>query len=229
MIHVQMAKQCLLHAQNVASPQHAAATCQFLLRACNIPEPSEAAYSKSAVALCDFCMQIAVRVRPVLPHEASQPVAVTCSTDGSSVQIMLPEREFSKPALAASSKPDAKSYEFDACLPGSTTQVGCRCRLNLPSHTKCLAACTVCCSSCNAVQTLTVTYSAVAETGSRCVSSCCTHPQSLALHARGCSTLAHRSAQWDRPLSSIAEQQQCSLCCSSSKRCPGFMHHLPAG
>lgn len=63
-----------------------------------------------------------MRVRPVLPHEASQPVAVTCATDGSSVQVVLPEREFSKPAIAATSKPDAKAYEFDACLPGSTTQ-----------------------------------------------------------------------------------------------------------
>lgn len=69
------------------------------------------------------CMQIVVRVRPVLPHEVSQPVAVTCSKDASSVQIALPEREFSKPAIAASSKPDAKAYEFDACLKGSTTQV----------------------------------------------------------------------------------------------------------
>lgn len=70
-------------------------------------------------------MQIVVRVRPVLPHEASQQVAVTCSSDGSSVQIALPEREFSKPAIAASSKPDAKAYEFDACLTGNTTQVRC--------------------------------------------------------------------------------------------------------
>jgi hypothetical protein len=68
-------------------------------------------------------MQIAVRVRAVLPHEALQQVAVTCSSDGSSVQVVLPEREFSKPAIAASSKPDAKAYEFDACLTGSTTQV----------------------------------------------------------------------------------------------------------
>jgi hypothetical protein len=70
-----------------------------------------------------FFLQIVVRVRPVLPHEATQQVAVTCSSDGSSVQVMLPEREFSKPAIAASSKPDAKAYEFDACLTGSTTQV----------------------------------------------------------------------------------------------------------
>jgi hypothetical protein len=70
-----------------------------------------------------FLVQIVVRVRPVLPHEATQQVAVTCSSDGSSVQVMLPEREFSKPAIAASSKPDAKAYEFDACLTGSTTQV----------------------------------------------------------------------------------------------------------
>lgn len=77
-------------------------------------------------------MQIVVRVRPVLPHEASQQVAVTCSSDGSSVQVVLPEREFSKPAIAASAKPDAKAYEFDACLTGSTTQVGpsscCSCK-----------------------------------------------------------------------------------------------------
>jgi hypothetical protein len=40
-----------------------------------------------------------------------------------SLQVALPEREYLKPALAASTKPDAKAYEFDACLNGSTTQV----------------------------------------------------------------------------------------------------------
>lgn len=62
-------------------------------------------------------------MRPVLPHEASQQIAVTCGSDGGTVQIQLPEREFTKPAIAACSKPDAKSWEFDACLTGSTTQV----------------------------------------------------------------------------------------------------------
>jgi hypothetical protein len=62
-------------------------------------------------------------VRPVLPHEASQQVSVTCSSDGASVQVLLNEREFAKPAIAASTKVDAKAYTFDACLTGSTTQV----------------------------------------------------------------------------------------------------------
>jgi hypothetical protein len=68
-------------------------------------------------------IQTVVRVRPVLPHESSQQVAVSCSSDGSSVQVELPAREYTKPALAAATKPDAKSYQFDACLTGSTTQV----------------------------------------------------------------------------------------------------------
>lgn len=68
-------------------------------------------------------LQVVVRVRPVLPHEASQQVSVTCCSDGASVQVVLPEREFAKPAIAASTKADAKAYTFDACLTGSTTQV----------------------------------------------------------------------------------------------------------
>lgn len=39
------------------------------------------------------------------------------------VQVALPEKETSKPAIAASARPDAKAYSFDACLTGSTTQV----------------------------------------------------------------------------------------------------------
>lgn len=144
-----------------------------------------------------------VRVRPVLTHELSEPIAVTCSVDGTQVQVsythmgcssfaivmnssnqlvmqsrgdavaqhldlhwacvsafvsprtlgslqhfksigqvtrvvycaaiqylipsarqvVLPEKETSKPALAASTRPDAKAYGFDACLTGNTTQV----------------------------------------------------------------------------------------------------------
>ncbi|WIA39218.1 hypothetical protein OEZ86_005342 [Tetradesmus obliquus] len=67
-------------------------------------------------------IQVAVRVRPVLPHEASEPVAVACAADGRKVQVALAERETSKPALAAATRPDAKAYTFDACLTGSTTQ-----------------------------------------------------------------------------------------------------------
>ncbi|KAF8064573.1 DA1 [Scenedesmus sp. PABB004] len=36
--------------------------------------------------------------------------------------VALPERETGKPALAASTRPDARAFAFDACMPGSTTQ-----------------------------------------------------------------------------------------------------------
>jgi hypothetical protein len=103
-------------------------------------------------------IQVVVRVRPVLPHEASRPVAVTCAPDGSSVQVTLPDkRETSKPALAASTRPDAKVYEFDACLPGHTTQVrvsAAACIVCLAAHVHCVCtrvstslavSCTLCC------------------------------------------------------------------------------------
>ncbi|WIA18923.1 hypothetical protein OEZ85_003594 [Tetradesmus obliquus] len=67
-------------------------------------------------------IQVVVRVCPVLPHEASEPVAVACAADGRKVQVALAERETSKPALAAATRPNAKAYTFDACLTGSTTQ-----------------------------------------------------------------------------------------------------------
>eukprot|EP00879_Flechtneria_rotunda_P029460 GHRR01031868.1.p1 GENE.GHRR01031868.1~~GHRR01031868.1.p1 ORF type:complete len:418 (+),score=140.33 GHRR01031868.1:1406-2659(+) len=68
------------------------------------------------------CLQVVVRVRPVLPHEAFQPIAVTCSSDGCKVQVALPDKDSVKPSLAAPSRPDAKAYEFDSCVTGSTTQ-----------------------------------------------------------------------------------------------------------
>ncbi|KXZ56177.1 hypothetical protein GPECTOR_1g152 [Gonium pectorale] len=64
-------------------------------------------------------VQVVVRVRPVLPHELSDEVAVSCSPDARRVQVALPER------LAANAGPGrgaARSYDFDACLAGSTTQ-----------------------------------------------------------------------------------------------------------
>eukprot|EP00775_Hariotina_reticulata_P004387 gene4387-4641_t len=41
---------------------------------------------------------------------------------GGRIQVMPPEKETSKPALAVNARPDAKAYEFDACLNGSTSQ-----------------------------------------------------------------------------------------------------------
>lgn len=34
-----------------------------------------------------WIVQVVVRVRPVLPHEVSEPVAVSCSQDGRKVQV----------------------------------------------------------------------------------------------------------------------------------------------
>ncbi len=68
--------------------------------------------------------QVVVRVRPVLAQEASSEVGVSCSEDGSSVQVQLGDRSNSnKEQLPGARKSAAKSYTFDACLPGRTTQV----------------------------------------------------------------------------------------------------------
>ena len=61
--------------------------------------------------------QVVVRVRPVLPHEFQSEVAVSCAPDGAKVQVTLPQRS------GASQRAGARSYKFDACLPGSTSQV----------------------------------------------------------------------------------------------------------
>jgi hypothetical protein len=119
--------------------------------------------------------QVVVRVRPVLLHEDFSNVAVTCTPDGSRVQvrwgrrtpcclmhvfrplplstliittlptsppltaappqILLPEKDCCKPATPAAAtlasspsvppregRPDARAYEFGACLPGAATQ-----------------------------------------------------------------------------------------------------------
>lgn len=124
------------------------------------------------------CAQVVVRVRPVLPSEIQQGVAVTCSPDGSRVQVrcspeqvvqlhkttaacchlactfsvsalqqqlhagpvclvtqqhplvllsqvMVPQRAGEKEQLPGAARAGAKSFKFDACLPGSTTQVRC--------------------------------------------------------------------------------------------------------
>jgi len=129
---------------------------------------------RQAKLLLMACTQVAVRVRPILPQERHDDIAVTCSPDGSQVQVCLllhqhsqalrststyvecnehrcvrspatgsiasqldsaapgpcvqvlvPERQHEKPLLAAS-RPDARAFEFDACLPGSITQVRLR-------------------------------------------------------------------------------------------------------
>ncbi|KAL6765849.1 P-loop containing nucleoside triphosphate hydrolase protein [Haematococcus lacustris] len=71
-------------------------------------------------------IQVVVRVRPVLPHESAEDVAVTCSTDTSAVQVLVPERGAShsnpKEQLPGTARLGARSYSFDACLPGSTSQ-----------------------------------------------------------------------------------------------------------
>jgi hypothetical protein len=69
-------------------------------------------------------IQVVARVRPVLAHENAQDVAVTVSENGTAVQVLLPDRGALKEQLPSNaSHPGAKAYQFDACLPGSTTQV----------------------------------------------------------------------------------------------------------
>eukprot|EP00983_Pelagomonas_calceolata_P011169 359824-Pelagomonas_calceolata.AAC.3 len=68
--------------------------------------------------------QVVVRVRPVLPHEDVEHVAVSCSPEADKVQVMLPDKSITnKQQLPGASRSGAKSYSFDACLPGKTTQV----------------------------------------------------------------------------------------------------------
>jgi len=64
-----------------------------------------------------FHMQVVVRVRPVLPHEIDSEVSVACAPDGSKVTVTVPNRNGVGPSNGA------RAYKFDACLPGSTTQV----------------------------------------------------------------------------------------------------------
>ncbi|KAG2440414.1 hypothetical protein HYH02_010302 [Chlamydomonas schloesseri] len=67
-------------------------------------------------------IQVVVRVRPVLPHELSDDVAVTCSQDARKLQVLLPDRLAGGAVLPGATRSGARSYEFDACLPGQTTQ-----------------------------------------------------------------------------------------------------------
>ncbi|GIL67866.1 hypothetical protein Vafri_21146 [Volvox africanus] len=68
-------------------------------------------------------IQVVVRVRPVLPHELTDEVAVTCSTDARKLQVLLPDRlAGGANLLPGATRSGARSYEFDACLPGNTTQ-----------------------------------------------------------------------------------------------------------
>mmetsp|Transcript_24646 Transcript_24646/g.67171 ORF Transcript_24646/g.67171 Transcript_24646/m.67171 type:complete len:806 (+) Transcript_24646:283-2700(+) len=68
-------------------------------------------------------VQVVVRVRPVLPHEDVEHVAVSCSPEADKVQVMLPDKSITnKQQLPGASRSGAKSYSFDACLPGKTTQ-----------------------------------------------------------------------------------------------------------
>ncbi|KAG2446251.1 hypothetical protein HXX76_000843 [Chlamydomonas incerta] len=67
-------------------------------------------------------IQVVVRVRPVLPHELSDDVAVTCSSDARKLQVLLPDRLAGGAVLPGATRSGARSYEFDACLPGQTTQ-----------------------------------------------------------------------------------------------------------
>ena len=53
--------------------------------------------------------QVVVRVRPMMPAEIKEEVAVTCSDDGSTVQVQAPFA-------------GARAYTFDSCMKGGTTQ-----------------------------------------------------------------------------------------------------------
>ncbi|GAX75527.1 hypothetical protein CEUSTIGMA_g2970.t1 [Chlamydomonas eustigma] len=67
-------------------------------------------------------VQVVVRVRPVLPHELQHEIAVTCSADGNRTQVSLPQRQGDKELIPGSNRCGARSYKFDACLPGNVTQ-----------------------------------------------------------------------------------------------------------
>ncbi|GLC51703.1 hypothetical protein PLESTB_000530800 [Pleodorina starrii] len=68
-------------------------------------------------------IQVVVRVRPVLPQELADEVAVTCSQDARRLQVLLPDRlSGGANVLPGATRSGARSYEFDACLPGNTTQ-----------------------------------------------------------------------------------------------------------
>lgn len=63
-----------------------------------------------------------MRVRPLLPHEADEPVGVAVQAGGGSLEVALPCREAGKAALAINQRVDARSYSLDACLDGSVSQ-----------------------------------------------------------------------------------------------------------
>ncbi|GFR41524.1 hypothetical protein Agub_g2220 [Astrephomene gubernaculifera] len=67
-------------------------------------------------------IQVVVRVRPVQPHELSDEVAVTCAPDARRLQVLLPDRLTGTASLPGTNRSGARSYEFDACLAGNTTQ-----------------------------------------------------------------------------------------------------------
>ncbi|KAG1661525.1 hypothetical protein FOA52_000035 [Chlamydomonas sp. UWO 241] len=67
-------------------------------------------------------LQVVVRVRPVQPHELSHEAAVSCAPEGDRVQVALPNRSNGKELLPGTTRAGAKSFRFDACLPGSTEQ-----------------------------------------------------------------------------------------------------------
>eukprot|EP00195_Chlamydomonas_chlamydogama_P013464 CAMPEP_0202909328 /NCGR_PEP_ID=MMETSP1392-20130828/49024_1 /ASSEMBLY_ACC=CAM_ASM_000868 /TAXON_ID=225041 /ORGANISM="Chlamydomonas chlamydogama, Strain SAG 11-48b" /LENGTH=1054 /DNA_ID=CAMNT_0049599039 /DNA_START=77 /DNA_END=3241 /DNA_ORIENTATION=+ len=67
-------------------------------------------------------IQVVVRVRPVLPTELNEEVAVTCTPDGSKVQVLMSHRDGGKQMLPGATRSGARSYDFDACLTGSTSQ-----------------------------------------------------------------------------------------------------------
>lgn len=73
----------------------------------------------ACMRLCCVRLQVVVRVRPVLPNESVDDVAVTCSGDGTKVQVLLPDKGGNgKDMLPGASRSGARSYSFDACLPG---------------------------------------------------------------------------------------------------------------
>ncbi|KAA6418342.1 MAG: kinesin KIF12, partial [Trebouxia sp. A1-2] len=69
-------------------------------------------------------IQVLVRVRPPIGHEAKEELAVACSPSQEHVQVLVPERLGDKPQLPshASLKGTAKKYTLDACLDGSVSQ-----------------------------------------------------------------------------------------------------------
>ncbi|DBA74159.1 hypothetical protein WJX77_004162 [Trebouxia sp. C0004] len=69
-------------------------------------------------------IQVLVRVRPPIGHEANEELAVACSPTQEHIQVLVPERVGDKPQLPshASLKGTAKKYTLDACLDGSVSQ-----------------------------------------------------------------------------------------------------------